>query len=59
MAKKAATQEKLTDDERAAMKERAAELKAAGKRGTGATRRPRRTCRTAWPRSPRCRTPTA
>jgi uncharacterized protein YdhG (YjbR/CyaY superfamily) len=35
MAKKA-TQESFTEDERAAMKERAAELKAAGKRGTGA-----------------------
>jgi uncharacterized protein YdhG (YjbR/CyaY superfamily) len=36
MAKKATTQESFTADERAAMKERAAELKAAGKRGTGA-----------------------
>ena len=35
MARKT-TQESFTDDERAAMKERAAELKAAGKRGTGA-----------------------
>ena len=35
MAKKT-TQESFTEDERAAMKERAAELKAAGKRGTGA-----------------------
>ncbi|MFC5175249.1 iron chaperone [Nocardioides taihuensis] len=35
MAEKA-TQESFTEEERAAMKERAAELKAAGKRGTGA-----------------------
>jgi uncharacterized protein YdhG (YjbR/CyaY superfamily) len=34
--KKATTQESFTEDERAAMKERAAELKAAGRRGTGA-----------------------